>query len=240
MRYLTSSSSLSISFLSFFHMPLKSELTAFSSSQLDFSSAARAADSSNPISIIRATASFCWIGFAYVAVQYRAVRSNSAKLSKYNLATTASWGSFGSGQLNKACKDNKALLIVNAGLHLSLRMSCYDVLKYVSAGKGEGETTNVRSTKIAGFVGWRGVKENVNGNKCVATATTTTKRKNQNKQYETYQTNRTSLTGNIGMEYFGNEFHFGWFEWVLGWDDNINIKYPTIVDRSFRSFNVPF
>jgi hypothetical protein len=118
----------------------RSELTAAASSHLCCSRAARAEAASNPISHTRRIAS-SWAdikadgaddvdadadtgGGAYVAVQYFAVRSNSAKSSKYNLATTASWGSFGSGQLNSACKDNKALLIVNAGLHLSFKMSC--------------------------------------------------------------------------------------------------------------------
>ena len=49
--------------------------------------------------------------------------TNSACLSLYILATTASWGSFGSGEHMRACRLNIAVFIVSAGDHWSFRIS---------------------------------------------------------------------------------------------------------------------
>ena len=60
---------------------------------------------------------------AYVAVHSAAVRSYLGLSDLNMLATSASCGSSGSGADNKACKETKAVLMVNAGLHLSFNMS---------------------------------------------------------------------------------------------------------------------
>lgn len=54
---------------------------------------------------------------------YLAVDTNSAWRSLYIVATTASWGSLGSGEHIKACRLNIAVFIVSAGDHWSFRMS---------------------------------------------------------------------------------------------------------------------
>jgi len=56
-------------------------------------------------------------GEAYFYTHSLAWALNFALSPLYSEATTASWGSFGYGAHNKACKDSKAVRIVNAGDH---------------------------------------------------------------------------------------------------------------------------
>jgi len=58
-----------------------------------------------------------------VSDHYLAVAVNFFLSVLYSFATTASYGSSGSGAHNKAYSDNKAVLIDNAGLHSFFNIS---------------------------------------------------------------------------------------------------------------------
>ncbi len=61
--------------------------------------------------------------FAYRIAQSRAVCSNSVLFRSSMLATSASWGSFGSGVLRRDCREIRADLIVRTGDHADDRVS---------------------------------------------------------------------------------------------------------------------
>jgi hypothetical protein len=60
---------------------------------------------------------------AYSWTHYLAVASNLFMSLLYWFATTASWGSSGSGAHKRACSEISAVLIVRAGVHSFLRIS---------------------------------------------------------------------------------------------------------------------
>lgn len=51
------------------------------------------------------------------------MRQNISKLSLYCVATTASWGSSGSGEAKSACNESRTVRKVMAAAQLSFRMS---------------------------------------------------------------------------------------------------------------------
>jgi len=62
-------------------------------------------------------------GEAYFLTQSCACSLNFLRSSLYSEATTASWGSFGYGTASSTCKERRAVRMVRAGDHSSLRMS---------------------------------------------------------------------------------------------------------------------
>ena len=96
---------------------------AFSSSYPLLSKAFVTTSSLNPISIKRVTFPLLTCGEAYLLTHYFAWLLNCFRFYLYSLATTASWGSLGSGTHKSAWSESKAVLMVKAGDHSSFKIS---------------------------------------------------------------------------------------------------------------------
>lgn len=100
-----------------------SSYKAFYSSKPCFNKAFSTCSRENPIYRRRFTLASLISGEANLWTHYSACLLNFFLSSLYYEATTASWGSLGSGAQSKACKERRAVLIVKAGDHSSFRMS---------------------------------------------------------------------------------------------------------------------
>ena len=121
--YTNKYSSKSTWIIKLFQNQLKSSSNAFYSSNPCFSSASLHCSRVNPISISLEIFPSFIAGFANFTTHSLACSSNFLRSPLYSVATTASWGSLGSGAQRSACSESRAVRMVKAGDHSSLRMS---------------------------------------------------------------------------------------------------------------------
>lgn len=107
----------SISLIPINQTPLNNSSKAFSSSQPWFISAFSTCPLVKPISASFAILASLIFGEAYFWTHSCAWLLNALRSFLYYEATTASWGSSGSGAQSKAWRDSKAVLTVRAGDH---------------------------------------------------------------------------------------------------------------------------
>ena len=103
--------------------PPSKKLSAKFSSPSYLSSASVHTSSGNPISINFLTLAFISISYAYYSTHCFAVWLYNSLSVLYYLATSASWGSSGSGAHSNAYSEISPVRIVNAGVHSFLRIS---------------------------------------------------------------------------------------------------------------------